>query len=181
MEKLKKNIKLQDLKAGMILANPIKHGDTTLVEKGIPLTDLLLNKLKYTYVYDNIDVYYELEEYISEELIKAEEEFVKMTFELENLFDKLDKLKSADMAEIRKFTLRIKKSLYFTDSIVKNIVLYGSGKDSVYRHGVNVASLSLILGKWIGLDDAQLNLLAYAGVLHDFGKTKIDKNILNKK
>ena len=31
--------------------------------------------------------------------------------------------------------------------IIKNIVLQGSGEDSIYRHGVNVAALSALIGK----------------------------------
>lgn len=180
MGKNKKTIKIKDLKEGMTLAKSIKHGDLTLIGKGVPLTRKLIDKLRDKYIYDNIEIYYEAEEYAQENIAKIEEEFVELTFEIENLFSKLDKLQSADMAEIRKFTSKIKESLSFTDSIVKNVILYGSGKDSIYRHGVNVAALSMILGKWIGLDDIQLNLLTYAGILHDFGKTKIDDIILNK-
>ncbi|OMH21708.1 HD family phosphohydrolase [Clostridium pasteurianum] len=164
----------------MILVNPIKYDNIVLVEKGIPLTNKLIEKLREKYIYSHIEIYYELEEYTQKDLIKIEEDFIKLTFNLEKLFSKANKLDSIDMEDIRSFSAKIKESLYFTDSIIKNIVLYGSGKDSIYRHGVNVAALSLILGKWIGLDDKQLNLLTYASILHDFGKTKIDNSIINK-
>lgn len=180
MENNKKTIKVKDLKEGMILVNPIKYDNIVLVEKGIPLTNKLIEKLREKYIYSHIEIYYELEEYTQKDLIKIEEDFIKLTFNLEKLFSKANKLDSIDMEDIRSFSAKIKESLYFTDSIIKNIVLYGSGKDSIYRHGVNVAALSLILGKWIGLDDKQLNLLTYASILHDFGKTKIDNSIINK-
>ncbi|PRR77095.1 Cyclic di-GMP phosphodiesterase response regulator RpfG [Clostridium liquoris] len=65
-------------------------------------------------------------------------------------------------------------------TIIKNIVLEGSGEDCIFKHSVNVAALSLLLGKWIGYDKTKLNLLAYSATLHDFGKSKIDKSILYK-
>ena len=68
-----------------------------------------------------------------------------------------------------------------TSLIIKNIILHGSGKDSIYRHGVNVAALSALIGKWIGYDEKRLNLLVYSAMLHDFGKTKISRKILEKK
>ena len=52
--------------------------------------------------------------------------------------------------------------------------------DSIYRHGVNVAALSALLGKWIGLEKSKINLLVYSAILHDFGKTKIDRDVLKK-
>jgi HD-GYP domain-containing protein (c-di-GMP phosphodiesterase class II) len=67
-----------------------------------------------------------------------------------------------------------------TGAIIKNVVLYGSGHDSIYRHSVNVAALSSILGAWLGLDEDKVNLLTYSAILHDYGKTRIDEKVLNK-
>ena len=63
--------------------------------------------------------------------------------------------------------------------LINDIVFYGSGKDSIYRHSINVAILSNLLGKWIGLDEKKIHLLTYSGLLHDIGKTKIDSKIFN--
>jgi len=84
------------------------------------------------------------------------------------------------MEEVRGFAKKIQEELTSTSSIIKNIVLYGSGKDSIYRHSVNVAALSSILGKWLGFTENDINLMVYSAILHDFGKTKIDENVLNK-
>ena len=84
------------------------------------------------------------------------------------------------MNEIREFSQKIQNELKPSSIVIKNIVLYGSGSDVIYRHGVNVAALSALLGKWIGLEKSQLNLLVYSAILHDFGKTKIDRDVLKK-
>ncbi|MDD5131621.1 MAG: HD-GYP domain-containing protein [bacterium] len=49
-----------------------------------------------------------------------------------------------------------------------------------FNHSVNVAVLSLYLGKLVGLNSEQLRLLGEAAMLHDVGKVRIPKEILNK-
>ena len=49
-----------------------------------------------------------------------------------------------------------------------------------YCHSVNVAMLSLLIGKQIGLDDAAIASLVEAALLHDIGKTKIPLDVVKK-
>jgi putative nucleotidyltransferase with HDIG domain len=48
-----------------------------------------------------------------------------------------------------------------------------------FSHSVNVGILALTLGSYLGLDQASLRDLNTAGLLHDIGKTTVDKSILN--
>jgi len=49
-----------------------------------------------------------------------------------------------------------------------------------YCHSVNVAMLSLLLGKQVGLDESTLAALVEAALLHDVGKTQIPVDIVRK-
>ncbi|MEM5795319.1 MAG: HD-GYP domain-containing protein [Bacillota bacterium] len=49
-----------------------------------------------------------------------------------------------------------------------------------YRHSINVAIVSGIIGKSIGLNKDKLKNLVLAGLLHDVGKLLITKDILDK-
>jgi putative nucleotidyltransferase with HDIG domain len=49
-----------------------------------------------------------------------------------------------------------------------------------FNHSVNVGILALALGAYMGKDREFLRDANTAGLLHDIGKTRIDKNILNK-
>ena len=48
-----------------------------------------------------------------------------------------------------------------------------------FSHSVNVGILALTLGAYLGLDREALREINTAGLLHDIGKTRIDKTILN--
>jgi putative nucleotidyltransferase with HDIG domain len=49
-----------------------------------------------------------------------------------------------------------------------------------YCHSVNVAMLSLLLGRQIGVDDGGMPALVEAALLHDIGKTRIPLEIVKK-
>ena len=49
-----------------------------------------------------------------------------------------------------------------------------------YVHSVNVAVLSLLIGRQIGLDEETLPVLVEAAVLHDVGKTRIPLDLVKK-
>lgn len=49
-----------------------------------------------------------------------------------------------------------------------------------FTHSVNVGVLALALGAFMGLGRDVLREINVAGLLHDIGKTRIEKNILNK-
>lgn len=49
-----------------------------------------------------------------------------------------------------------------------------------FRHSINVSKYARFLGEKIGLDLEDIESLAVAGLLHDIGKLKIPRSILNK-
>ena len=52
--------------------------------------------------------------------------------------------------------------------------------DSIYAHCVNVALISRMLGRWLHLEQDELDLLTCCGLLHDIGKIAVPDDILNK-
>jgi len=55
-----------------------------------------------------------------------------------------------------------------------------SSDDSVYVHSLNVSLICRQIGKWLKADDATLDMLTLAGLLHDIGKLRIPTELLNK-
>jgi HD-GYP domain-containing protein (c-di-GMP phosphodiesterase class II) len=183
MKTNKRSLNINELEAGMIAVKNIMYDDKVLIAEGIPITEAAITKLKQKYFHSKIEVYAEPneDELRQEEMEKVEESFKELTGDLQNIFKGMDSLQVSGIEEIRNFAIKVKNEMNPTSMVVKNIVLHGSGMDVVYRHGVNVSALSLILGRWIGLSEVQLNLLGYSAILHDFGKTKINHDILEKK
>jgi HD-GYP domain-containing protein (c-di-GMP phosphodiesterase class II) len=187
MGKNKIYLKIDELKPGMIIADEVKFNNATLLTSGSVVTEDIISRLTVKYFFDKISVY--SEETLNEDsaivnenrtIKEIEESFNEFANNVENLFSNINSGMKLDLEEVRDFTRKIQNELKSTSAIIKNIVLYGSGNDVIYKHSVNVAALSAILGKWIGMSDKDINLLTYTGILHDFGKTKIDKNILGK-
>lgn len=185
----KRLVYIYELIPGMILSKEIKANGKVLIGKGIPITEYAINKLKDHYIPNQIEIYYEDNDYkhknnngteLHKTVEEVEESLNELTFDVEKIFEDMDTLKRSGIKEVRKFAAKIQSELNYLSSLIKNVVIHGSGSDTIYRHGVNVAVLSTILGKWIGLDNNELNLLTYAAVLHDFGKIKIDQKILDK-
>jgi len=52
--------------------------------------------------------------------------------------------------------------------------------DSVYAHCINVALIARMIGRWLHLEQHDLDVLTCCGLLHDIGKLSIPSEILNK-
>lgn len=52
--------------------------------------------------------------------------------------------------------------------------------DTVYAHCVNVALVSRMIGRWLHLEQHDLDILTCCGLLHDIGKLSIPDEVLNK-
>jgi HD-GYP domain-containing protein (c-di-GMP phosphodiesterase class II) len=188
MAGMKVFLRPNDLKTGMIIAEDLIENNIVLASKGTIVTQAIIDKLNQVYFLNKIAVFHEDNQSRNNQSVErsktveeVEKSFSEFTFNVEGIFDVIDSRGIKDLEEIRGFAKKIQNEMNSTRAIIKNIVLNGSGADTIYRHSVNVAALSSILGRWIGLDEKDINLLTYAGILHDFGKTRIDKQILNKR
>lgn len=176
-----KSLLINQLKVGMLSASDIKFDGRLLLAKGAIITESTLRTLKDNYIVDNVKVY---TTDISEKLnvIKTttveevELAFNEFSLSLEKVFDNL----SNSIEELRTFSNKVQDEFLKTGVVIRDTVFFNNKSNTIYRHSVNVSAISFILGKWIGLNENEINLLTYSALLHDFGKTKISKHILNK-
>jgi len=66
-------------------------------------------------------------------------------------------------------------------SLVSCLISIKDMDNYLYTHSVNVSIYALILAKWMHVSKEQVKNVVRAGLLHDFGKSKIPPAILNKK
>jgi HD-GYP domain-containing protein (c-di-GMP phosphodiesterase class II) len=64
--------------------------------------------------------------------------------------------------------------------VIGCINLFKFADKYTYTHSINVALLSMLIGKWMKYGSNMVESLLLAGLLHDIGKMKINPDILNK-
>lgn len=183
MSSRKKFINVRDLKTGMVIASEIVSNGTVLIGEGITINQQMLDKLNSICAFDTVEIYTNDQDNSKETIAlkKAEKTLSNISIDVKLIFDNAKTLQASNTNEINEYAKKLSQELKLSSSVLKNIVLHGSDEDCIYRHSVNVASLSYLLGKWHGLTDNKLHSLIYASLLHDFGKTKLDEDIIRKK
>ncbi len=66
------------------------------------------------------------------------------------------------------------------ESMLVDISALKVSDEYTYKHSVDVATLSMVIGKKLGMTARELHELGAAGLLHDLGKIRIPDSILNK-
>jgi putative nucleotidyltransferase with HDIG domain len=72
-------------------------------------------------------------------------------------------------------------NLLSADDSILQVVNMKSKSESAYYHAINVSTLSLLLGKFLRLDQNDMRLLGIGAMLHDIGQVEIPGKILRKK
>lgn len=74
------------------------------------------------------------------------------------------------------------KKIWRDENLIKDInEIIGNLPMDIYMHSKNVALLSMLLAKQIGLPEVKVKEISLGGLLHDVGKSRINPTILYKK
>lgn len=183
-----RKISSKDLKPGMILAKDIIINDLKLLSKGLEITSQIADKIKTQFPLTTICIYVE-DNPKNEELFKkrnsvkfkkTQEQFLHLTKAAESLFSKTIKSDIVNMQDVRLICDTVINELNDAGIVLKNIIENEKIDSYLYRHSINVATLCALMGKWLKLDEKEILLLTYGGMLHDIGKCRIPYKILNK-
>jgi putative nucleotidyltransferase with HDIG domain len=98
----------------------------------------------------------------------------QQTFENTAAGKPLDPVTVKDLVQLLIF--KVAKS----DAALSQILAVKQYENLTYCHSVNVAMLSLLLGRQVGLDEPTMAALVEAALLHDIGKTRIPLDIVKK-
>jgi HD-GYP domain-containing protein (c-di-GMP phosphodiesterase class II) len=182
----KKLLPINELKVGMITTSDIKFQGRLLLAKDAPITETTIKTLIHNYIVDKVEVYFENNStdvifFEMSTVENLENSFNEFSLNLEHIFDTINNIKVSGIDELRSFTKKIQSDFIATKTVVRSMLFYNCDNHDIYRHSINVSAISFILGKWLGFNESEINLLTYSAMLHDFGKMKIDSKILNKK
>ena len=194
-------LKTRQLKPGMITAKKILNSEGILVmEECRILTDddirvLRANRITDVTIFNCVDddieevdindgIYGEYVDSIrnSMEFQEFEAEFTEAT---ELLKDKMNRIVNENLEiDIEDVIVTVKgivASAGNTGSLMDMLSCLRGFDDETYVHSLNVALISSTIAKWMNLPQHRIDEVMLAGLLHDIGKIKVDKEILNKK
>jgi HD-GYP domain-containing protein (c-di-GMP phosphodiesterase class II) len=97
--------------------------------------------------------------------------------------DVITHIKGKQYAEVRKLKRLAQKAVHLVmedESILLGMATIKNYDEYTFNHSVNVSIYSLAIGKRLGFSMKTLTELGVTALLHDIGKSKIPKEILNK-
>lgn len=178
------SVGVNELLSGMIIAKDVLRNGSVLIKEGSIINEEIIDRLQNMFFLDKLQVYIStdvIEKNTKEaEIKKVEQAFQEVSAELGNLYSHIEMLKEDSIEDLREFSWKIQKQFKNSELVINSVLFQGSGDDCIYRHGVNVAALSALLGKWAGFDEEKINLLIYSALLHDFGITKLSDELQKK-
>jgi putative nucleotidyltransferase with HDIG domain len=98
----------------------------------------------------------------------------------ERTFDEVAAGKNMNVVTVRDIVQLLIRKVAGSSAALGQILSVKLYENLTYCHSVNVATLSLLLGKQLGLGDAAIAALGEASLLHDIGKTRIPLELLRK-
>ena len=173
-----RRIKVDKLKPEMVLAKPIyTQRGVILLKEGTVLTDLFIEKVKsvevdHIYISDALSEGIQIDGMISDEVRKETEKMLHSS--MEKMHDGYFVATNAVLEKVEKIIAEVVNNPHVMISIqqIRNRDEYA------YEHAINVCVLSLLIGKKMAYNDAQLKHLALGAVLHDIGKTQLEDDWL---
>jgi len=174
-----RRIRINELKNGMVVARTITDSDgRILLRSGIQLNEGYIDKLRNlglnsVYIRDAFnDV--EVHDVISD---KTRLEAIRV---IKDNFNALENQHKLNIRAVKTMVDQIIDELLADLTVLVNLNDIRAFDDYTFAHSVNVAVLSIMTGITLGYNNLQLKELGVGAILHDIGKTRIDKDILSK-
>jgi len=191
-KKALEDISLDYLYSGLAVQDNIYNHDGTLllVAKGITLTDASLKRLKrFNGSHHNIKVTSKLRDELinrglsqnqKQQNFEKETGYSELTEEAESLITVSQITNSVPYEQAYNVGMSVLERIAVTEPDVLFQCINGLHEvdEYLYRHSTNVAIINGLMGKWLGLDDNEIEDLVLLGLVHDIGKTKIPMDIL---
>lgn len=172
------SLSIDQVKSGMTLAQPVFNlNGTKLLEKGNILDDRLITRLKNSgakrlWVNDGDHAF--LREMGPQKIFQ---ETVK---ELQTVQACVLEGKSFDINIINELAHELVEQIIFNEMPFAEMVRMKLTENTVLEHMVDVALLSIMTAKALGMDKVDMRFLGLASLVHDVGKILIPEEILEK-
>lgn len=174
-------LSLDECENGMRIAEDLynDYGAVIIVE-GTVLDDYIIDRIKKLGI-EKVKVYENKSEMIyasGTELFKAQ--YKDNVNTVKNILHDISEGKPLDTQTINQASDSILFRINENRDIVSCINEMRDVDEYLYTHSINVALLSMLMGKWLKFDYYKIKSLVNSALLHDIGKSKIPPEILNK-
>jgi len=172
-------IDIRACKPGMQVSEEIINNfGAILVHKYTVLDDYTVNKL-INFGIEKIKVFEEYEPKVEND--KAiDVVYEEKVNEFKTIIKDIGIGKKLDTLKVQKIVTDLSENFTSINDIITNLKANRSIDEYTYSHSLNVSLLCSLIGNWLGLNPSQKRTLAYCGLLHDIGKSKIPHEILYK-
>ena len=172
---------LSETMPGMLVAEPIRNFDTGLIYVGEnqELTADIIQKLENNGVFE-VKIYVNTWDDVWKISQETKEHYSKCTETAKALLNQIAYDNVVDFVAFKKVKEQINEHFNDNYKMIGCINLFKLADSYTYTHSINVALISTLIGKWMKFGPQALDHLMLAGLFHDIGKMRIDKNILNK-
>ncbi|HAZ37730.1 MAG TPA: HD-GYP domain-containing protein [Clostridiaceae bacterium] len=177
MKKVKVNV--ADCNEGQMLASDIfDETGRLIVVKNTAINDYIKNRLLEMGI-KSIYVFYNTGNHSNPvEFKESYEDDVNLVKEIIN---ELSSGKGLNYENVKLLSDNIYESVKTNYEIIDCLNEVKRVDEYTYYHSLNVSLYSMLIGRWLELSEESIKDLIQAGILHDVGKCRISKEILNKK
>lgn len=174
-------IPLSEAMPGMLIAEPIRNIKTGLIYVGEnqELTADIIQRLETNHI-DEVRIFVNTWDDVWKISKETKEHYQKCTETAKKLLNQIAYENVVDFVAFKEVKEEIAEHFNDNYKMIGCINLFKMADSYTYTHSINVALLSTLIGKWMKFGQQALDHLMLAGLFHDIGKMRIDKEILNK-
>lgn len=176
-----RRVKIEELNFDMVVARNIYDSDgRILLHAGVELNENYINRL-YQMGISSVFIRDEFDSYnIPVNDVVSEQTRIETIRMIKQNFDSLEHDRKINTRTIKRLVDNLIDELLANHNVLVSVNDIRSFDDYTFAHSVNVCILSIMTGMTLLYHDLKLKELGIGALLHDIGKTKIDKKILNK-
>lgn len=168
-----------EMKVGQAVFNDLGQ---CVLEAGIVLTAAMIERLAVRGL-DSVIVEQQAEKaagMLSVERQRFSEGHAAIVEAVQSSFDNIRKFKEVPIDGLTALANQCVDSLVYAPGVVQHLQNVRRKDEYTYRHSVNVAVMTGVIGKWLDWKPRSIRECVLAGLLHDVGKVHIAEEILNK-
>ncbi len=118
--------------------------------------------------------------YDSSKIRQFKEKYTEKVDEVTHIIKEIGKGSVVDVQTVGRLSKHIIKEFDTISDVINYLHFVKPMDDYTYSHSLNVSLISIIIARWLQLGEEGTDEIATAGLLHDIGKTKVPKSLLQK-